>query len=101
MTITFILFTTVVIFKNIPKNLEINFVDVGQGDSTFIITPKGKSILIDGGGSFSKEFDVGKSTLLPYILDKGYTKLDYIFISHADQDHIRWNLVFITRNKSK
>ena len=72
----------------IPKELKIHFIDVGQGDSTFIITPKNKTILIDGGGSESKEFDVGKSTLLPYLLDKGYTKIDYIFISHFDQDHV-------------
>ena len=36
----------------------------------------------------SEEYDVGKSTLLPYILDRGYTKLDYVFISHFDQDHV-------------
>lgn len=71
-----------------PKNLKIYFIDVGQGDSTFLVTPNNKTILIDGGGSTSKEYDVGKSTLLPYILDRGYTKIDYIFISHFDQDHV-------------
>lgn len=69
-----------------PKDLRINFVDVGQGDCTFIITPYNNTILIDGGGS--ETFDVGKSTLLPYILDKGYTSIDYIFISHFDNDHV-------------
>lgn len=78
-----------VIFKLIPKNLQINFVDVGQGDCTFIVTPSGKTILVDGGGSKSNDFDVGKNTLIPYILDKGYTKIDYIIISHFDQDHVR------------
>lgn len=76
------------IFNIIPKKLKIYFVDVGQGDCTFIVTPKNKTILIDGGGSLSTEFDVGESTLLPYILDRGYTKIDYIFISHFDQDHV-------------
>ena len=52
------------------------------------MTPNDKTILIDGGGSMSNEFDVGESTLLPYILDRGYTKIDYIFISHFDQDHV-------------
>lgn len=87
------------IFKITPKNLKIHFVDVGQGDSTFIETPYGKTILIDGGGSSSKEFDIGKSTLLPYILDRGYTKIDYIFISHFDQDHVRFYPIFITGNR--
>ena len=71
-----------------PKNLEIHFLDVGQGDSCFIITPNHKTILIDGGGSTSSTFDVGKDTVIPYLLDKGYTKLDYVFISHFDQDHV-------------
>ena len=71
-----------------PKNLEIHFLDVGQGDSCFIITPEQKTIFIDGGGSTSNTFDVGKETLIPYLLDKGYTKLDYVFISHFDQDHV-------------
>ncbi len=71
----------------IPRNLRIHFVDVGQGDCTFIETPKNKTILIDGGGNITSEFDVGKKTLLPYILDRGYRKVDYIIISHFDQDH--------------
>ena len=71
-----------------PKDLEIHFLDVGQGDSCFIITPNRRTILIDGGGSTSSTFDVGKDTLIPYVLDKGYTKLDYVFISHFDQDHV-------------
>lgn len=78
-----------IIFTFIPKNLQINFVDVGQGDCTFIVTPSGKTILVDGGGSKSNDFDVGKNTLIPYILDKGYTKIDYMIISHFDQDHVR------------
>ena len=77
-----------VLFICVPKNLNIHFIDVGQGDSTFIVTPRNKTILIDGGGSSSNEYDVGESTLLPYILDRGYTKIDYIFISHFDQDHV-------------
>lgn len=84
-----IVFVLLVFILNIiPKKLKIHFVDVGQGDCTFITTPQNKTILIDGGGSMSEEYDVGKNTLLPYILDRGYTKLDYVFISHFDQDHV-------------
>ena len=31
---------------------------------------------------------MGESTLLPYILDRGYKKIDLMFVSHFDQDHI-------------
>ena len=77
-----------VVIIQLNQKLEINFLDVGQGDSCFIVTPHNKTILVDGGGSTSSSFDVGKDTLIPYILDRGYTKIDYIFISHFDQDHV-------------
>lgn len=77
------------IYKNIPKDLYINFIDVGQGDSTLITTQFNKKILIDGGGSeFSSTFDVGEKTLLPYLLKKKIHKLDYVIISHFDSDHV-------------
>lgn len=72
--------------KIFPKDLKIYFIDVGQGDSTLIITPTGKTILIDGGGSES--YDVGKNVLLPYLLARGITKIDNILISHFDSDHV-------------
>lgn len=75
------------IIKSIPKDLTIHFIDVGQGDCTLIITPTGKKILVDGGGS--DNYDVGKNTLLPYLLDRRITKLDYIIISHFDSDHVK------------
>ena len=72
-------------FKKIPRDLKIYFIDVGQGDSTLIVTPNNKTILIDGGGS--KTYDVGKNTLEPYLLDRKIKKIDYAIISHYDQDH--------------
>lgn len=89
-TIILILTTISMLYKQIPQNLKIYFIDVGQGDSTLVVTPKNKTILIDGGGSREKEsFDIGEKILLPYLLDKGITKLDYVLISHFDADHVR------------
>ena len=96
--ILIIIVLIVLIFHFIPKNLKIYFVDVGQGDCTFIVTPQNKTILIDGGGSKSNEFDIGKRILLPYILTRGYRKIDYIIISHADQDHIRTGYLLLCKN---
>ena len=70
-----------------PQKLRIFFIDVGQGDSTVIITPDKKTVLIDGGGSDS--FDVGEKVLLPYLLDRRILKIDYVLISHFDADHVR------------
>ena len=75
------------ISKIIPKDLKIYFIDVGQGDSTLVVTPTNKRILIDSGGSENGDFDVGKNTLVPYLLDRRIIYLDYICISHFDSDH--------------
>lgn len=82
-----------------PQDLKICFIDVGQGDSTLIITPDKKTVLIDGGGSDT--FEVGEKVLLPYLLDRKILKIDYIIISHFDTDHVRLYSIFIKKNKSK
>lgn len=64
----------------IPQNLKIYFIDVGQGDSTLIITPSNEKILIDGG-------EGNTSVLLDYLLDRRIKTIDYIMISHFDSDH--------------
>lgn len=99
-TIIYIFIIFILLNNFIPKNLKIYFVDVGQGDCTFIVTPYNKTILIDGGGEKTDGFNVGKKTLLPYILDRRYTKIDYVIISHFDQDHVRFDFIFIRRNKN-
>ena len=98
--LTILLGVVVVIFviSKIPHNLEIYFIDVGQGDSTLIVTPENKTILIDGGGSST--YDVGKNTLIPYLLDRKITKLDYVMVSHFDEDHVRRNFKCIKRIRS-
>ena len=56
-----------------------------QGDSCLILTSLNTSILIDGGGS--ETYDVGENILLPYLLSRRITKIDYILCSHFDTDH--------------
>ena len=80
--IFYILFT----LNFIPKNLKIYFIDVGQGDSCLIVTPHNKKILIDGGGN--ENYDIGKNTLIPYLLARRIKRIDYIIISHFDTDHV-------------
>ena len=71
------------------SKLKIYFVDVGQGDCTVIKTPKGKSIIIDGGeGGDKSKYDYGKNVVIPYLLDRKIKKIDYVIISHFDNDHV-------------
>ncbi len=82
-----IVFLCSLMINQFKKNLNIYFVDVGQGDCTFIKTPEGQSILIDAGEGNSDKYDYGKNVVLPYLLDRRVNKLDYIIISHFDSDH--------------
>ena len=96
-----IIFATIlvtIIINVIPQKLKIYFIDVGQGDSTFIVTPQNKTILIDGGGSVNSNYDVGKNTLLPYLLDRGFNSIDFIVVSHFDNDHVRRFAIYNARN---
>ncbi len=81
-----LLIYTLIYFKR-NSELMIYFVDVGQGDCTLITTPENSNILIDGGGNLTG-YDVGKNILIPYLLDKRINNIDYIFVSHFDEDHI-------------
>ncbi len=100
--ILLIIILCVFTFKQIPQPFKINFIDVGQGDSMLVTTPNGKTILIDGGGSKDNEsFDVGENTLIPYLLDKGISKLDYVIISHFDSDHVGGVLTLLKELKVK
>lgn len=69
------------------QDYPVVFVDVGQGDCIHIQTPKGKNVLIDGGGSSRK--NVGEDTLLPYLLHRGVGSIDLAFATHLHQDHFQ------------
>lgn len=66
--------------------LEITMLDVGQGDSIFLRSPKGTTFLIDAGSS--NVSGVGKYRILPYLQSEGMKRLDYLLLSHMDSDHI-------------
>lgn len=66
------------------EKTDMVFVDVGQGDCLHI-KAGGKNLLIDGGGSFN--YNVGKSTLKPYLLKSGVTKIDMAIATHLHTDH--------------
>ncbi len=72
-----------------------NVLDVGQGDSLFIVSPHGKTLLIDGGGAFggfaeqgNRGIDPGEEAVSPYLWSRGFQKLDVVALTHAHQDHI-------------
>ncbi len=69
-------------------DLKITFIDVGQGDSILIQMPKGKNILIDGGGTPASDFDIGEKVLLPLLRHYRIRKIDLIILTHPHIDHL-------------
>lgn len=74
----------------VNKELEITFLNVGQGDSIFIRTPDKRNILIDGGTRPAEwsSFDAGKYVVVPFLKKKRIRKLDLVIATHPDLDHI-------------
>ncbi len=70
-----------------PKELQVHFIAVGQGDAALIITPHGHAFMFDCGGTRDGNFDIGAKVDVPYLLHYGVLRLDGIFLSHAHEDH--------------
>lgn len=76
--------------------LETTVLDVGQGDSIFLATPAGRTLLVDGGGTpgafriggMRTLFDVGEEVVSRYLWSRGLKKLDAIALTHAHEDHL-------------
>ena len=93
-----LLFLIVFIDLMIPyldSSLYVYYLDVGQGDSSLIITPHLKEvILIDTGGklSFDTKLEGDKSYVsegtLSLLRSLGINKIDYLILTHGDYDHM-------------
>ena len=68
--------------NNSNENLAVTFLNVGQGDSSFVEFPGGKCMLIDASVKSQGE------KICNYIARKGYEKIDYLVATHPHSDHI-------------
>lgn len=71
------------------KDLHITFIDVGHGDSILVEFPKGKRMLIDGGGLHDERFDIGKNVIAPFLWKKKIQRIDTLVLTHPDPDHLK------------
>ena len=74
---------------NYNPNLKVTFISVGQGDSALVEFPYGKRMLIDGGGFYSDNFDVGERIIAPFLWKNKIENVDYIALSHPQADHMK------------
>lgn len=73
-----------------PDQMEVHFMDVGQGDAT-LVTCGGHAMLIDAGD------DTKGTAIQNYLQKQKITKLDYLILTHPDADHIGGAPVIITK----
>ncbi|MDH3329179.1 MAG: DNA internalization-related competence protein ComEC/Rec2 [Desulfobulbaceae bacterium] len=101
-SVLFILYFTRGLWLSFPgKITEISSLDIGQGSSTFIRLPHGRTILLDGGNNSSPSFNAGESIIAPFLRKKQVWQLDDIIISHPHSDHYNGLSFIIRRFKPK
>jgi competence protein ComEC len=78
-----------------PGVLEVTAIDVGQGDSLLLISPLGKTLLIDAGGptgssaqASSGNFEIGEDVVSQVLWSRNIRRLDAVALTHAHSDHM-------------
>ena len=74
-------------FFKTDNEVEVNFIDVGQGDCAVVFTPNKKCLIFDTGGVREKVFDIGERVVVPYLKHENIFEVEKIFLTHVHEDH--------------
>lgn len=76
-----------VIMNKTSQQIQLNILDVGQGQAIFLQHSE-QNWLIDTGGSYDEKiFSIGQNVVVPFLRQQGVRQLDHVVLSHLDQDH--------------
>ena len=65
--------------------LVVTVLAVGAGSATVIDLPDGRTMLYDAGSR--SPYDVGRSTVVPFLRHRGVRRVDRVYLSHPNLDH--------------
>lgn len=74
------------LYISVPKRNVITFLNVGQGESSVFVSDNGMVCIFDAGSTTNDK--CGTYNILPYLKYNGISHIDYIILSHSDEDHI-------------
>jgi competence protein ComEC len=90
--------------RRVNGRMQVDFLDVGQGDAAFVTMPDGTTLLVDGGGRpnfmnrsgpaeqqgvFEPDTrSIGEAVVSEYLWWQGLDRVDYILATHMDADHV-------------
>lgn len=86
---------TLGIWLQVPQSgdghLQVEFLDVGQGDSIFLRTPSGKTMLVDGGGRAERPDSdlMGLRVIAPFLRAHAVNRIDFVVLTHPHDDHVQ------------
>lgn len=93
-----ILLIIIYIYPYLNSNFEVVMFEVGEADCHLIKYPYNKNtILIDTG---KNEYKI-KNEVIPYLKSIGIKKIDYLIITHGDEDHIGGTITLINNFQVK
>lgn len=85
--------------KAASRQLQVAFLDVGQGDCIVVETPYGQNYVVDCGST--SESAVGEYRLIPFLKYQGIGTVDGVIMTHADEDHISGIRELLTLGKEE
>lgn len=79
------------------RDVRLHLLDMGMSQAVLLVLPHGQRILVDGGGFWNPDFDVGKVVVGPRLTLGRWPYLEKIVLTHDDADHRR-GLIFLLRH---